>query len=688
MAVPAKSAGREGAAPRRAAPHAGRVVFFAYAVLGAVCTISGPYTAITLPVPLTIGMAVLQVGVGLWIFGLGVYGLAAGRAVQAVNTSLNLIGQGKLREAEALLDAVGSSRVRNVQRVALVQRALIALRRGDLTGAAAACDAAVRVPLGLWNVVHAVLHQTNAHGIRALVRASSGDAPGARSDIGEVRRDPHAPPQALARAALAEALLLEKEGDRGALASLLGRERRLLLDATEPRERAIVRGLQRLVRAPKTGVYRQPAHAPRLAEGAEEPALADWMLAVAPDVVPFVRPRPQSDAAAAHTPEARSSTAAAGTFAASAETAERFAPNEHARAAIRQARERAAREAARGALSRQRWNIALLTAMLVVLGVGLAFTFGALPEPEMLLPGADAQEGSSADSTVWLLLPAASLYALAMLTVAVRVRRARRDTRKLTAVATRILRGDHEGAARALAPLVKSSNAFVAAQAELYAAALAERRADFEGALARCDAALGRLSRYAARVLASDLLLPEIISARAGALAALGRADEAAAEIAALPPAYPFLARARFRTELIALARRGDLAGAAKVAARAPIDLPIGPRDELLRDVVRAAASPETAGSAEIERLRDELRAEPDHRAWLDAVAPGLLAAFDRATTADATEAAHAESAPSSAPVRAESTAPGDHDAEARAVAEAEAELEADLAAPAKRSRA
>src|SRR5262249_50695898 len=83
-----------------------------------------------------------------------------------------------------------------------------------------------------------------------------------------------------------------------ALAGLLRRERTLLLEATDPRERAIVRGLQRLVRAPATSVYRKQPAPPKTARDAEEPALMDWVLAVAPDVAPFVKTSQVPDGAA------------------------------------------------------------------------------------------------------------------------------------------------------------------------------------------------------------------------------------------------------------------------------------------------------------------------------------------------------------------------------------------------------
>jgi hypothetical protein len=52
-----------------------------------------------------------------------------------------------------------------------------------------------------------------------------------------------------------------------ALREHLTRERRLLLEHTHPRERAIVRGYQRMLKAKSTTVYRTSA--PRAPAGAE-----------------------------------------------------------------------------------------------------------------------------------------------------------------------------------------------------------------------------------------------------------------------------------------------------------------------------------------------------------------------------------------------------------------------------------
>ena len=106
-----------------------------------------------------------------------------------------------------------------------------------------------------------------------------------------MRRSPSAPAEALARAEVAEAIALERSGDREALAAHLAEKRALLLDSTAPRERAVVRAYQRMLRAPKSSVYRRSASrdAPAAAAADGEPTVADWIARVAPAAAPFAR---------------------------------------------------------------------------------------------------------------------------------------------------------------------------------------------------------------------------------------------------------------------------------------------------------------------------------------------------------------------------------------------------------------
>src|SRR5262245_42300738 len=162
-------------------------------------------------------------------FGLGLYNRSLGAAVQVVNKSFNAASFGHLKDAGELLDyAEETFRLGYIRRVIDLQRSIIAMRRGELDAALLRAAAAIVRPLGVFTRQHERLQVASAHGLRALLRAGAGDRAGAAADIEVARKSPHAVPETLARAELAEALLLERAGDMEALREHLTRERRLL----------------------------------------------------------------------------------------------------------------------------------------------------------------------------------------------------------------------------------------------------------------------------------------------------------------------------------------------------------------------------------------------------------------------------------------------------------------------------
>jgi hypothetical protein len=157
-----------------------------------------------------------------------------------------------------------------------------------------------------------------------------------------------------------------------------------------------------------------------------------------------------------------------------------------------------------------------------------------------------------------------------------------------------------------------------------------ERRAAFADALDHCDRGLAAVcSNPTSRVIAATMLIPELLSERALILAATGREQEARAEMAHVTDAFstcPVLSRAERRFGVLIRARRGDLAGAADLAATESCDAPIPARDDLLGDVVRVAVR--TAGPDEVARVKKELQSNAEARRWIEAVAPAALAGF------------------------------------------------------------
>jgi tetratricopeptide (TPR) repeat protein len=549
---------------------------------------------------------------GMWAGGIGFLGVSAvllvggsllrasGNAVPLLNSAYAAAQQGKITEAEALLDRVELGKpIPYVRRVADLQRASLALRRGDLDAAATRLDATLARPTGVLTGRDERAHVLGARAARALVLASKGDAARARTDIAAVRESPHATGEILARAEVAEAILLEREGDRDALAAHLGGARRLLLDHTVPRERAIVRAYQRMLEAPKTSVYRQAAA--RGDQGREEPALADWIARIAPSAAPFVR---AANGPAGSPPRTEVARAEPGLV-------------------------KLAEQRMRGQTERkpqQRSKVAVLWVLLIIL-------LGALWRLLTLTGG----EGAPAvrDATA-ILTP---LVAVLMALFVVLIRRNLGVADRLAVALGMLARGDESTATRELAALAGGRATLVAAQAHLQLARIASRRADFEQAIRRCDEAIGRLGvQPGMRELASPILLPDLLAERAYALAAVSKHDEARAEMEVIRtsfPSYPFRASAEVRIALMERIRRDDLDGAARVADERHDDVPLPLRDETLADLARILARVDAGHEVERARIVRELRADGDLRAFVESVAPDLLARFSRGGSAE-----------------------------------------------------
>jgi hypothetical protein len=589
-------------APPGKTPHQSRRLYTAYLAVGLLFLVASLTQALAAQAITAVPTAIFG---ALFVY-IGLVGRRAGAGVQLINSALNLLGQGKLGEAEALLtQAEKQVRVGPSQRAIAIQRSMIALRRGDVDGALRHIDAAILPPPRATAQVHDRFQRDNALAIRAFLRASKGDREGARKDIATLRAAEQVPPQAQARAALAEAMLLESAGERAALRELLAKERALLAEATSPRERAIVRAYQRMLALPPTTVYRQAPRREAERTPGEEPPLAEWMARVAPGAAPFVRAA-QSSAGGT---EAAPSLAAAGP---------------QAKAAVKQARALAER-GRRGAF----WAGA--GKRLAILFGGAALLVGVLSVlPSGAGPSVDDLPQSGVDLVVMIQRIGGAIIVAGLAFFIAMIVSARRQAKALFGALAGAVKDD-PAALAALRRLSEKGYDLTAAQAHQQLALVAERSGDLPGALAHVDQGLGRLSRAASRVVASDLLLPELCAERAFVLAATDHAEEAAAELESLNPAYPFLARARFRVQLVALARRGDLAGAARLAEQEALDLPLNPRDELLADAARVAASPESCGAGEVGRVKEELRTQAPLRRWMEVVAPGLLRAVELA---------------------------------------------------------
>lgn len=522
-------------------------------------------------------------GVGFTVFG--AWGFSITRALDPLKAAAGAILSGRFADAErALAAAERASSMLPVRRDALLQRATIALRRGDLAGSARSLDAVLALPTGLLGRLTGARQRAVARSVRALVAAFQGRRDDARADLADVRADDDAPATALAYAAVAEAVLLEKSGDRGALRAHLATHGDLLFEATAPRERALVRAYRRMLRATAPGVYREAARLEEPATG-EEPALDAWIAKVAPGAAPFLR-----------APAAPAKVAVASPHPAVEAPAEQASPRGTPEGGVH--------------LSAP---LLLAAAMVTILAWWGSFSYDRDPVSRAL-------DFVAAFLPAWLALCGGYL--------ASQIMAARRDERRLGAASAQALSGDLDGAIAAVAPLVHGRRRGAQASAHLLLAQIAERRGHLDDALAHCDHGLAALSTAALQAATSETTYPTLLAQRAFVLTALGRDAAAAAELAGLPVTYLLADAARRRVELVRQVRRGAFDEARRIVDAAPPDLGGSRRDELLMDLVRAAAG--GAGAAENERLDEELRANGEARRWLEAVAPRALQAFTR----------------------------------------------------------
>ena len=538
------------------------------------------------------------------LFWLGRFVRQSGPAAQDINLAHNLSMAGRIAEADeryAEIDARIS--LRYLRRVIAVNRAWIALRRGDLERAVALSGEAIDRPVQWISRLNERCNIVEARGIRALAQASLGDTSGAERDIAAILESPLATPSALARAELAKALLLEQAGDRGALGAHLAKHRRLLLEHTHPRERAIVRAYQRMLEAQATSVYRHGA--PREPAPRDEPALSDWVAKLAPGAASFVPAEITRRAGTGETPRASVGASAV--------------------AAARARFDRKGDTGGRGAKAFGLW------ALLII----MSLTVWQFLAPEQPAPGhrrvpAPMPGPPRADpSLLGILIPMLlALFFCGLVLLFARQKRARAP--QLSTAQAVLARGD-EDAATAMLTTLSDGPALVAAQALLTLATERERTGDLLRAQELCERGIAKAQQVPAQT--TDILLPALFAELAVLLAAQGVGDEAAAELALIEERHPTFAHldaARFRITLVDAARRGDFSGAAQIAEKSA-DLPLPVRVELLADLVRVIADPEAGSRSEMDRLRKELRTDAVSRAWLEKVAPSVPIAFEHA---------------------------------------------------------
>jgi hypothetical protein len=172
-------------------------------------------------------------------------------------------------------------------------------------------------------------------------------------------------------------------------------------------------------------------------------------------------------------------------------------------------------------------------------------------------------------------------------------------------------------------------------------ATAAEKRGEWVLVLQECDKAIARLWSPQNRQRA-DILYPDLHSLRAFALASMGRYADAEAALRWLGVTYPHYERAMYRVRLVELLQSVGPKQAATFAETYALELPLSVREELLSDLARAVAAPESAGMGEIARLREEIDKTENARQWINSICPGVLTAFLGQQETDISDLDHA----------------------------------------------
>lgn len=519
-------------------------------------------------------------------------------AVLLNNAAFDLVGRGRISEAEALLDAV-SAKGGHVRRAVTAQRAQIALRRADARAAEEHANALLATPVHLLTRDMERTQNMTALGIRAVARASLGKSAEALEDIGAVRTSEMAPADALAKATVAEAILLAKSDDRPALARLL-QTATPLFDDMAPRERALLRALRRMIAVRQRSVYREPARPSETDR--EEPLVGEWVSKIVPEAAAFV-------------PEAERVTESKALAASLGQTPPTAPAGSEA--ITRQS----SRRLGSGRLS---YTLSLWIVVIVLL----------LTVWQFLTPAATAPEPAAAPESAedWSPLVFSLIFSAVAVSIGLAFgpfAKARRGTAALREAMRALVTGDTHGASRTLSELVSRGPDAIAAAAQLQLSVLAERACSMNDALTLCDSALARVSRQPAlRALNSDVLVPELIAERALLLAALGDEPQSSAELATLArehPTFAFMTRSVFRVRLVQSLRRLDHQGAVQIARDRTPELPLSRRDEMLADIVLLLSGGKIV-EGEVERIAAELSEDRELAAWIDFMAPNARA--------------------------------------------------------------
>jgi hypothetical protein len=535
----------------------------------------------------------------------------ASAAVNAVNGAYAHLVAGREAEAEASLAAAAalSGKRPYLLRAVAVQRALLAMRRGQLEEAVRWATA-VQEGKPRWATKLAESVQiVEGRSFRALAQASLGRADEALADARAVESSPFLSPSSLARISLARAVVLAKSGREDELQAHFAAEGELLVEELGPRERMLSRALRRLGQPRARSVYREAG----MRDEPGDDAARDWVRKIAPDAARFV-PRITLATADDAGPVASYRMAASPPPTAMPEPA---APGMGRRA--------------RGALVKGRMRVGRIALLWAVL-IGIFVALWSALEPS---PGASSSVASNGGAAT-LVLPLAFVFAMLFVVGRVwsRRRRQRRWLETVQQALLRLARGEGPAALAEVERAAESGGGAYGPTSYLTLARAAMRRGDAAKTLSASTSGLTLArSTLVARAAHQDIVTPELLGFHAFACASLGRMAEAETDLAAIAtehPSFAYRARAVYRVKLIAAVRAGDLGAAAQVVAAREPEMQLELGLDLLGEIVCAAAAgglPDEAAEA----LRSELAAMPRVASWIEQVAPGLTARIGRA---------------------------------------------------------
>ncbi len=550
---------------------------------------------------------------GAFFLAVGGYQILIGRLVPLLSMASRALSQGdpaELRESIEKMEALPGRWLTRGSSEML--RSALTFMQGDLAGAATHGRASRAGARGFFTQFFNSLVSLQGSSYLALALALQKD-PAALAEARSAEQNPLSFPDVVARSLLARAVLLDGQGQREELRVLLRTEAACLLEASLPRERALVRALRRKVRGEPAAGYRQAAPGER---GVEEdaPEIEAWLRQVAPQVLG----EPVS--------EAGEPLAEADPMPFEDE------PMEQARRQHKASKPVEPLPASPAPPSFfQRTKAPLLLTMGTTLVIAVVVVIQqAMGGPAQSASLAEADPGSRV-----LLFPV--LFVLLFVVFYARFIREIKARLALLAEAQRLIwRGRPSEAIPVLVRSRTGKTMAYFAYADLLTATALEHLGRPDEALERCDAGISLARKQAARVTTHDTILPGLLTERAFLLAALDREKEALTTLAKLEKEFPEhwqRAQARLRVELIISLRQGKLAEAATIAARRPSSMSIGLREELVCDALGLLSR---SSPAAIVRLREEITDSPGVEAWMDRYVPAVLRALGRAGRASA----------------------------------------------------